>query len=133
MRTPSVLALAASLSVVALPVAAQDISGNWSGFGKAKIASSGKMENFRCRVAYRRQSEKVFGVKAVCANPSTKIIQTGTVLKVRHNTFVGEFTNPDFDIRGRVRIVVAGAGSAAKQTVTLSATEGTGTLNLSRR
>ncbi len=106
-----------------------DISGSWSGFGKAEVASSGKSENFRCRVTYVRQSAKVYAVNAVCANPSTRIVQTGTVLEVRPNTFVGDFHNAQFDVRGRVRVTVNGG----RQAVSLSSPEGNGTLSLRRQ
>ena len=122
-------AAAAGLFLISSSVAAQDISGRWSGFGKAKIASSGKMESFRCRVAYDRQTSRVFAVRAVCANPSVRIVQNGTVLKVRRNTFVGELYNQEFDVRGRVRVVVAGN----RQTVTIRASEGSGSIRLKRR
>ena len=108
---------------------AKGLSGSWSGFGKAKLASSGKTEKFRCKVTYNRETDKVFGVKAVCANPSIKIIQTGKVLKVRENTYRGELYNQAYDMRGNVRIVVKGQ----QQEVTLTADQGNGVLNLKKR
>lgn len=108
---------------------ARGLSGQWSGFGKAKLASSGKTESFRCKVTYDRETPTVFGIKAVCANPSIKIIQTGKVLKVRENTYKGELYNQAYDLRGRVRIVVTGS----EQKVTLTSDSGNGTLTLKKR
>jgi hypothetical protein len=119
----------ALLSGFATTASAVDISGRWSGFGKATFASTGKSENFRCRVTYTRQSAKVYAVNAVCANPSTRVIQTGMILQVRGNTFVGDFHNAQFDVRGRVRVTVSGN----RQSVTMSSSEGRGVLTLSRR
>ncbi len=122
-------AAAAGLLLTANHALAQDISGRWSGFGQAKIASNGKLESFRCRVAYDRQTSRVFSVRAVCANPSVRIIQTGTVLKVRQNTFIGDLYSQEFDVRGRVRVVVTGS----RQTVTVRASSGSGLIKLKRR
>lgn len=108
---------------------AKGLDGQWNGFGKAKLASSGKTENFRCKVTYNRETSKVFGVRAVCASPSIRIIQTGKVLKVRENTYKGELYNQAYDLRGDVRIVVNGR----EQKVTLTADEGNGVLTLRKR
>ena len=108
---------------------AKGLSGSWSGFGKAKLASSGKTESFRCKVTYNQETEKVFGVRAVCANPSIKIIQTGKVLKVRENTYKGELYNREYDLSGKVRIVVDGQ----IQKVTLTADQANGSLTLKKR
>ena len=108
---------------------AKGLDGQWNGFGTAKLASSDKTENFRCKVTYNRETSKVFGVRAVCANPSIRIIQTGRVLKVRENTYKGELFNEAYGLKGIVRIVVNGR----EQKVTLTAEEGYGTLTLKKR
>ena len=108
---------------------AKGLDGQWNGFGKAKLASSGKTEKFRCKVTYNKETSKVFGVRAVCANPSIKIIQTGRVLKVRENTYRGELFNEAYGLKGNVRIVVNGR----EQKVTLTADEGNGVLTLRKR
>ena len=133
-RSPLVSVCASALLLAGLTLSsasaqAKGLSGQWNGFGKAKLASSGKTESFRCKVTYNRETPTVFGVKAVCANPSIKIIQTGKVLKVRENTYRGELYNQAYDLRGNVRIVVNGS----EQKVTLTADEGNGTLTLRKR
>ncbi|MGI9422309.1 MAG: hypothetical protein ACR2PA_03885 [Hyphomicrobiaceae bacterium] len=104
------------------------LTGKWSGEGTAKLPS-GKTERFWCRVTYDAVSAKVFGVRAICASPSIKIIQSGQVLQVRPNTYVGEFRNDSYDIGARVRVVVHGQ----RQSVMLSAGHGTGRLELLKR
>lgn len=121
--------LIAGMAITSAPAQAKGLHGQWSGFGKAKLASSGKTESFRCKVTYDRETSTVFGVRAVCANPSIRIIQTGKVLKVRENTYRGELYNRAYDLRGNVRIVVTGS----KQKVTLTSDGGSGTLTLSKR
>lgn len=121
--------LIAGLVVASGPAQAKGLHGQWSGFGKAKLGSSGKTESFRCKVTYDRETPTVFGVRAVCANPSIKIIQTGKVLKVRENTYKGELYNRAYDLRGDVRIVVTGS----KQKVTVTSDGGNGTLTLKKR
>ena len=133
-RSPLISLCATALLLTGVAVSgasaqAKGLSGSWSGFGKAKLASSGKTENFRCKITYSQESEKVFGVKAICANPSIKIIQTGKVLQVRKNTYKGELYNQAYDLTGNVRIIVKGS----EQKVTLTADEGNGTLTLKKR
>ena len=133
-RSPLVSICASALLLTGLAVSsasaqAKGLSGSWSGFGKAKLASSGKTESFRCKVTYNQESDKVFGVKAICANPSIKIIQTGKVLMVRKNTYKGELYNQAYDLTGYVRIVVKGG----EQKVTLTADQGNASMTLKKR
>lgn len=125
------MAVAAIVMCAVAPggVAAQGVSieGLWSGGGYAEV-ESGKRERVRCRVRYTRETPDVFGVSAVCASQSVKLTQTGTVSRVGSNRFAGEFYNPEYDISGRVRVVVSGSS----QSVTLTSARGSGSLSLSR-
>lgn len=111
-------------------VAAQAVSleGLWTGGGYA-VVEGGKRERVSCRVRYSRETPDVFGVSAVCASASVKLTQIGTVSRAGSNRFVGDFYNAEFDISGRVRVVVSGTS----QSVTLSSARGTGSLSLSRK
>ena len=124
--TPLFLVLAAF--AVSEPVVAAGIEGTWSGRGYVKPAD-GKRETVRCKITYRRQTKKVFSVLAVCATPSAKIHQTGEVLMVRKNRFVGDFYSSEYDISGRVRVTLRGS----RQTVTFSSARGRGSVTLSKR
>lgn len=123
-------ALAVALQAVPSPASAQSppLEGNWTGGGYAE-AISGHRERVSCRVRYTREGADVFGVHAVCASQSVKLVQTGTVSRAGANRFVGDFYNAEFDVAGRVRVVVSGSS----QTVTLSSARGAGTLSLSRK
>jgi len=114
-------------ALLAFPISAQagSLSGTWSGSGYVE-PTNGKRESVRCRVTFSRQSSKVYGVRAVCASPSTKIIQTGELLMVNPNRYVGDFYNAEFDIAGRVRVRLSGSS----QKVTFSSKNGHGSMTL---
>ena len=108
--------------------AATSLNGVWSGSGVVD-PKDGARETVRCRLRYRQESEKVFGVSATCATRSRKIQQTGTLLKVGPTSYVGEFYNPAYDVSGRVRVVVRGS----TQTVTFQSARGHGSVSLRRQ
>ena len=107
---------------------AASLSGSWRGSGFVK-PSSGQRERVRCRVTYTRLSRKVYSVSARCASSSATLSQSGEVLMVRPNLFVGDFYNPQFDISGRIRITIRGRS----QSVTLSSSSASGRLRLRKR
>ena len=120
----------ATAALILLPasLAAATLDGSWSGDG-AITPRNGERERIRCRVTYSRLSAKVYSVSATCASASTTIRQSGTVLMVRPDVFVGDFYNQQYDMSGRIRVVVSGS----TQNVTLSSRDGSGWLRLRRR
>ncbi len=110
------------------PASAAALDGAWSGEGIIRPRSA-EAERVRCRVSYSRLSQKVYSVSATCASASNTIRQTGELLMIRPNLFVGDFYNKQFDIRGRIRVEVRGN----TQAVTLSSSDGNGSLRLQRR
>lgn len=120
--------LATGLAAPTTPAYAVSLEGNWSGSGHVK-PKSGQRERVRCRVSYARQSAKVYFVSATCATASTTIRQTGQLLMVNPNRYVGDFYNSAYDISGRVRVIVRGAS----QTVTFSSASGSGSMTLRKR
>lgn len=123
------LALCATVALSWSPAFAQSrsIEGTWTGGGYAEL-TDGQRERVRCRVRYTRVGANIFGVSAVCASPSVRVTQTGTVSRVAANRFAGDLYNPEYGVAGRVRIVVSGA----KQTVRMTSAQGSGALSLSR-
>lgn len=107
---------------------AVDISGSWRGSGHMQV-EGGKRERVTCQISYGRQSERVYGFHAVCASPSVRVIQNGVVSQATASTFVGTAHNPEYNVSGRVRIVVSGN----RQTVSVRADQGSGQISLSRR
>lgn len=129
MRTTAGVVAALAVCLVSGHAIAQGVSidGIWSGGGYAEL-SGGQREKVRCRVRYTRETPDVYGVSAVCASPSVKVTQTGTISRVGSNRFIGDLYNPEYDVAGRVRVVVSGS----TQTVTMSSSRGSGNLTLSR-
>jgi hypothetical protein len=109
-------------------VLAGPINGTWNGNGYVQPAN-GQRERVRCRVTYSQQTETVFAVSAVCASSSAKIYQTGEVLMVNPNRYVGDFYNSAYDISGRVSVNVSGSS----QTVSFKSHSGYGSMTLRRQ
>lgn len=119
------------IPIIALQVttaSAGELAGNWSGSGYVQ-PKSGAKESVQCRVGYEKQTAKVFRVSATCASASVKIIQTGEVLEVGADRYVGDFYNQQFDASGRVRVQLSGT----RQSVSFSGPMGQGALTLSKK
>lgn len=131
MKAPSILVAVALLCAFLLPAApaqAAAIDGSWSGSGYLAVAQ-GQRERVRCRVTYSRQTPTVYSVSATCASPSAQVRQSGTLLKVSATSYVGDIYNAEFDVSGRVRVVVRGNS----QTVTFQSSAASGQLSLRKR
>ena len=124
------LALLAPLVVLAPTTAASAaaLAGEWSGEGTV-TQTEGPTEKVRCRVSYKQESAKVYGVEAHCASTSKMMKQTGELLEVRPGVFTGKFNLTQYDISGRVRVVIEGES----QTVTFESPKGEGEVTLTRR
>jgi len=107
---------------------AQSLEGSWRGSGVAR-PNTGQSERVRCNIVYRKENPKVFDVTATCATTSVKFRQTGKVLMVNPDRYVGDFYNPDYDVSGRVRVILKGS----TQTVSFSGAKGSGSLTLTKR
>ncbi len=127
-RTSLLLLMALALVLSVGQADAASLEGEWSGSGVVS-PTDGPREKVRCRISYKRESEKVFGLAATCATRSDKIQQTGTLLMVSATSYVGEFYNPAHDVTGRVRVVIRGS----RQTVTFQSTRGSGRVTLRKR
>ena len=57
--------------------------------------------------------------------------QTGQLLEVRPGVYTGEFNLTQYDVTGRVRVVIDGDGET--QTVTFTSSRGDGEFTLTRR
>lgn len=130
MKKLQAIVLLALSVLVAFPIGAQaaSLSGTWSGSGYVN-PKDGPRESVRCRITYSQESATVYGVKAVCATTSTKIIQTGEVLMVNPSRYVGDFYNSQYDVSRRVRVSLRGV----RQTVTFSSKKGHGSMTLRKR
>ncbi len=124
------IALVAPLMMLASNTAASAavLAGEWSGEGTV-TQTEGPTEKVRCRVSYKQEAAKVYGVEAQCASTSKKMKQTGELLEVRPGVFTGSFNLPQYDVSGRVRVVIEGES----QTVTFKSPRGEGEVTLTRR
>lgn len=127
------LVLLTPLLVVAPRAAnsAAALAGEWSGEGTV-TQIEGPTEKVRCRVSYKQESAKVFGVTAQCASTSKMMKQTGELLEVRPGVYTGEFNLTEFDISGRVRVEID-EENGETQTVTFKSRKGEGEVILNRR
>ena len=117
--------------LAAMPVqsaTSASISGKWRGQGTL-VLKSGSKERFRCNVNYHRVAGQDFSVKARCANGSGSFDQTGQLRRVNNSRYVGTIRNLQFNVSGSVAISVSGNS----QNVTISSSEGSAKIKLTRR
>lgn len=121
-----------SFAFLALPNAGYadsvPLEGDWSGSGFIK-PNTGEKEKVFCKISYNKETNTVYRLRADCASTSIKLVQTGSILKVRDGRYVGDFHNIEYDLSGRVRIVVNGT----RQTLTLTSSKGSGSFRLRKR
>jgi len=115
----------ASLAVSAAKAA--ELEGAWSGGGTVRFAS-GAEEQARCRAHYSRRANGVYVLRATCATASGKAAQSATLQRVGDNRYSGTFYNSEFDISGRIYVVLRGSS----QSVRLTSSGGSASFRLSR-
>jgi hypothetical protein len=124
------LLLAGSLAGASLPLSAAtaaELEGSWSGGGTVRFASGGE-EQARCRAYYSRRSNAVYVLRATCATASGKAAQSATLQRVGDNRYSGTFYNSEFDITGRIYVILRGSS----QSVRLTSSSGSASFRLSR-
>jgi hypothetical protein len=121
--------LAIGLSGGGAPSLAQaaGLEGSWSGGGTVRLAS-GAEEHARCRAHYSRRSNAVYVLRATCATASGKAAQNATLQKVGDNRYSGTFYNSEYDISGRIYVIIRGSS----QSVRLTSSSGSASFRLSR-
>jgi len=135
-HVPKTVRHAIGLSVLAIgllgsggPSLAQaaGLEGSWSGGGTVRLAS-GAEEHARCRAHYSRRSNAVYVLRATCATASGKAAQSATLQKVGDNRYSGTFYNSEYDISGRIYVIIRGSS----QSVRLTSSSGSASFRLSR-
>jgi hypothetical protein len=135
-RRTGALTLAGCLSALGLGLVAAGapswaqaagLEGSWSGGGTVRFAS-GAEEQARCRAHYSRRSKAVYVLRATCATASGKAAQSATLQKVGDNRYSGTFYNSEFDISGRIYVILRGSS----QSVRLTSSSGSASFRLSR-
>ena len=129
--TPSIalaIGLLAAAGLSGVPRAhAADLEGSWSGGGTVRFASGGE-ERARCRAYYSRRSKAVYVLRATCATASGRAAQSATLQKVGDNRYSGTFYNSEYDISGRIYVILRGAS----QSVRLTSGSGSASIRLTR-
>ena len=106
---------------------AAGLEGSWSGGGTVRFAS-GAEEHARCRAYYSRRSNAVYVLRATCATASGKAAQSATLQKVGDNRYSGTFYNSEYDISGRIYVIIRGSS----QSVRLTSSSGSASFRFSR-
>lgn len=89
-----------------------NLEGSWSGSGKI-FFPSGETEVARCKANFKKQGGESYGMNAICATASARVVQTANISRLTANRFSGEFNNPDYGITGKIRITVSGSRMSA--------------------
>ena len=110
------------------PAHAGTLAGSWSGSGTVKSAL-GQSERARCRVSYTKSSDNSYRMKANCGMTSGRALQVATLRRTGGNKFSGSFRNAKHNINGTIRVTLRGN----RQTIWMSAAEGSATIKLTRR
>ncbi len=129
-RATSLLVASIVSSIGAHGASAQQqssLEGSWSGGGRI-VFPSGETERANCRVSFSRWSANSFRMRAVCATPSARVAQSGTVERVSGNRFAGSFFNSEYNVSGDINLTVRGDRLSAQ----LRGSGGSGSFNLSR-
>ena len=92
---------------------AAGLEGSWSGGGTVRFAS-GAEEHARCRAHYSRRSNAVYVLRATCATASGKAAQSATLQKVGDNRYSGTFYNSEYDISGRIYVIIRGSSQSVQ-------------------
>jgi hypothetical protein len=122
------LTIAMGLAAGGTSARAQSLEGSWTGGGAVTFFTSGDQERARCRAHYSRRSRTTYVLNATCATASGRASQSAVIRQVSENRYAGNFYNSEYDIRGRIFVVVRGS----TQTVNLTSRNGSGSFRLSR-
>jgi hypothetical protein len=101
-------------TAVLAPADAQQagLEGSWSGNGLI-VFPSGEKEAARCKASFRKAGGNTYGMNAVCATASTKVVQHAQLEQSTANSYRGEFQNPEYGITGSIRIKLQGSSLSA--------------------
>jgi hypothetical protein len=120
----------ALLSIAAPASADSLLEGTWTGEGIVE-PRSGEPETVTCKVDYRQTSATVHKVAAICTSPSFAFKQTGELTTVREGRYVGEFENAEYQIHGRLRVLISGDAPDA-QALTFTSDQAVGKFELKK-
>ncbi len=106
------------------------LEGSWTGEGFVQ-PRSGEPETVTCKVYYRQTSDTVHEVAAHCSSPSFEFQQIGELTTVRDGRYIGEFENEQYQIRGKLRVLISSEDPNG-QAVTFTSDQASGKFELKR-
>jgi hypothetical protein len=124
------LALTLGMLTSTSTASAASIVGSWSGRGTVRL-TSGQVEPVSCRVRYEKgdSAGKTFVVNATCAATAGTFMLYGRVSKRAASSYRGSLFSEQNTLSGKIAISVRGNN----QSVSVSGSRGTGSVNLKRR
>lgn len=124
------LALTLATLTAASAAPAAPLIGSWSGQGTVRLAS-GQLEAVRCRVSYSKgdSAGKTFTFDAICATTAGTFTLYGRVSKRSATLYRGSLYGEQSTVSGKVSISLSGNS----QSVSVSNSQGSGSIRLSRR
>ncbi|MEZ5926050.1 MAG: hypothetical protein R3D57_16900 [Hyphomicrobiaceae bacterium] len=130
MFRPLVLALATLSIATPLSAGGSPLEGTWLGEGIV-LPRLGEPEAVTCKVFYWQTSATVHEVAANCTSASFEFQQVGELTTVRDGRYIGEFENAQYQIRGKLRVLIDGDDPNG-QAVTFTSDQATGEFKLTR-
>ncbi len=82
------------------------LEGTWAGEGVVQTIA-GEPETVTCKVFYWQTSATVHEVAANCTSESFEFQQKGELTTVRDGRYVGEFENEQYQIHGKLRVLIS--------------------------
>ena len=113
LRAATFSAVAGLAAIASTPVLADaGLAGSWSGSGSV-VLPSGNTEKARCKVSFRKEGGKSYGMNAVCASSSARVAQSASLEQVGPNRYAGSFTNPEYGVSGSIVLTLSGSSLSA--------------------
>ena len=126
-----ILALAAAGLTEPASAGSSMLEGTWSGEGVVQTVA-GAPETVSCKVFYWQTSATVHEVAANCTSATFEFQQKGELTTVREGRYVGEFENEQYQIHGKLRVLIDGEDPTG-QAVTFTSDQANGEFELKKQ
>lgn len=130
MSRVALLALAALSLASPVSAGSSILEGSWAGEGIVQTVA-GEPETVSCKVYYWQTSATVHEVAANCTSDSFEFQQKGELTTVREGRYIGEFENEQYQIHGKLRVLISGDDPDG-QAVTFTSDQASGEFALKR-
>ena len=127
----AILALTAVALTLPASAGSSVLEGTWAGEGVVETIA-GEPETVTCKVFYWQTSATVHEVAANCTSASFEFQQKGELTTVREGRYVGEFENEQYQIHGKLRVLIDGEDPTG-QAVTFTSDQAKGAFALKKQ